>query len=154
AYGGALCLFSSWSADNAAAQEMRHRCGNDLNILVKGESTFSGLFDEFTQDSSACLFDTLTLCHGVDVPCDALRLVSLYRIWFLRPDDSLSSARSRYISQRGGNGFMAVSANHAAVRLAQGAGRLIRSSSDRGVVAILDSRLATAGYGGFLRNSM
>ena len=152
--GGALCLFSSRSAVKAAAQEMRHRFGNDLNILVQGESTLSGLIDEFTQDSSACLFGTLTLWQGVDVPGDALRLVTIDRIPFPRPDDPLASARSRYISQRGGNGFMAVSANHAAVRLAQGAGRLIRSSSDRGVVAILDSRLATAGYGGFLRNSM
>jgi len=152
--GGALCLFSSRSAVKAAAQEMRDRFGNDLNILVQGESTLSGLIDEFTHDSSACLFGTLTLWQGVDVPGDALRLVTIDRIPFPRPDDPLASARSRYISQRGGNGFMAVSANHAAVRLAQGSGRLIRSSSDRGVVAILDSRLATAGYGSFLRASM
>ena len=152
--GGALCLFSSRSAVKAAAQEMRHRFGNELNILVQGESTLSGLIDEFTHDPSACLFGTLTLWQGVDVPGDALRLVTIDRIPFPRPDDPLASARSRYISQRGGNGFMTVSANHAAVRLAQGAGRLIRSSSDRGVVAILDSRLATARYGGFLRASM
>src|SRR5699024_2405281 len=136
------------------SQEMRHRFGNDLNILVQGESTLSGLIDEFTQDSSARLFGTLTLWQGVDVPGDALRIVTIDRIPFPRPEDPLASARSRSISQRGGNGVMAVSANQAAVRLAQGAGRLIRSSSDRGVVAILDSRLATAGYGGFLRNSM
>lgn len=152
--GGALCLFSSRSAAKAAAEEMRLRFGDKLNILVQGESTLSGLIDEFTDDSRACLFGTLTLWQGVDVPGDALRLVTIDRIPFPRPDDPLSSARSRYISQRGGNGFMAVSANHAAVRLAQGAGRLIRSTTDRGVVAILDSRLATAGYGGFLKASM
>lgn len=152
--GGALCLFSSRSAAKAAAEEMRHRFGKKLNILVQGESTLSGLIDEFTQDPRACLFGTLTLWQGVDVPGPTLRLVTIDRIPFPRPDDPLGSARARYIQQRGGNGFMAVSASHAAVRLAQGAGRLIRSTSDRGVVAVLDSRLATAGYGGFLRASM
>lgn len=152
--GGALCLFSSRSAVKAAADEMRRRFGDKLQILVQGESTLSGLIDDFTGDSSACLFGTLSLWQGVDVPGDALRLVTIDRIPFPRPDDPLSSARSRYISQRGGNGFMAVSANHAAVRLAQGAGRLIRSTSDRGVVAILDSRIASAGYGRYLKASM
>ncbi len=152
--GGALCLFSSRSAAKAAAEEMRLRFGDKLNILVQGESTLSGLIDEFTQDPSACLFGTLTLWQGVDVPGDTLRLVTIDRIPFPRPDDPLASARARYIQQRGGNGFMGVSASHAAVRLAQGAGRLIRSTADRGVVAVLDSRLATAGYGGFLRASM
>lgn len=152
--GGALCLFSSRSAAKAAADEMRRRFGDKLEILVQGESTLSGLIDDFTGDSSACLFGTLSLWQGVDVPGDALRLVTIDRIPFPRPDDPLSSARSRYISQRGGNGFMAVSANHAAVRLAQGAGRLIRSTSDRGVVAILDSRIASAGYGRYLKASM
>lgn len=152
--GGALCLFSSRSAAKAAAEEMRLRFGAKLNILVQGESTLSGLIDEFTHDPSASLFGTLTLWQGVDVPGDALRLVTIDRIPFPRPDDPLTSARARYISKHGGNGFMAVSATHAAIRLAQGAGRLIRSTSDRGVVAVLDSRLATAGYGGFLRASM
>lgn len=152
--GGALCLFSSRSAAKAAADEMRRRFGDKLQILVQGESTLSGLIDDFTGDSNACLFGTLSLWQGVDVPGDALRLVTIDRIPFPRPDDPLSSARSRYISQRGGNGFMAVSANHAAVRLAQGAGRLIRSTSDRGVVAILDSRIASAGYGRYLKASM
>lgn len=152
--GGALCLFSSRSAAKSAADEMRLRFGDRLNILVQGESTLSGLIEEFIEDPTACLFGTLTLWQGVDVPGNALRLVTIDRIPFPRPDDPLASARARHISQRGGNGFMAVSATHAAVRMAQGAGRLIRSTSDRGVVAVLDSRLATAGYGGFLRASM
>ena len=152
--GGALCLFSSRSAAKSAADEMRLRFGDQMNILVQGEATLSGLIEEFIDDPTACLFGTLTLWQGVDVPGNALRLVTIDRIPFPRPDDPLSSARARHISQRGGNGFMAVSATHAAVRMAQGAGRLIRSTSDRGVVAVLDSRLATAGYGGFLRASM
>jgi len=152
--GGALCLFSSRSAAKSAADEMRLRFGDKMNILVQGESTLSGLIEQFVEDPTACLFGTLTLWQGVDVPGNALRLVTIDRIPFPRPNDPLSSARARHISQRGGNGFMAVSATHAAVRMAQGAGRLIRSTSDRGVVAVLDSRLATAGYGGFLRSSM
>lgn len=154
ARGGALCLFSSRSAAQAAAKEMRERFGKDFNILVQGETTLSGLIEDFAADPQACLFGTLTLWQGVDVPGDTLRLVTIDRIPFPRPDDPLSSARARYIQQRGGNGFMSVSASYAAVRLAQGAGRLIRSTSDRGVVAVLDSRLATAGYGNFLRASM
>jgi len=152
--GGALCLFSSRSAAKSAADEMRLRFGDKMNILVQGESTLSGLIEQFVEEPTACLFGTLTLWQGVDVPGNALRLVTIDRIPFPRPNDPLSSARARHISQRGGNGFMAVSATHAAVRMAQGAGRLIRSTSDRGVVAVLDSRLATAGYGGFLRSSM
>src|SRR5690625_2579012 len=152
--GGALCLFSSRSAAKSAADEMRLRFGDKMNILVQGESTLSGLIEKFVEEPTACLFGTLTLWQGVDVPGNALRLVTIDRIPFPRPNDPLSSARARHISQRGGNGFMAVSATHAAVRMAQGAGRLIRSTSDRGVVAVLDSRLATAGYGGFLRSSM
>jgi ATP-dependent DNA helicase DinG len=76
------------------------------------------------------------------------------RIPFPRPDDPLMSARQQVIARHGGNGFMAVAAAHAALRLAQGVGRLVRSAEDRGVVAVLDSRLATARYAGFLRASL
>jgi ATP-dependent DNA helicase DinG len=76
------------------------------------------------------------------------------RIPFPRPDDPLASARQRAVEARGGNGFLTVAATHAALLLAQGAGRLLRTNDDRGVVAILDSRLATARYGGFLRASL
>jgi ATP-dependent DNA helicase DinG len=81
-------------------------------------------------------------------------LVVVDRIPFPRPDDPLASARQRAVESRGGNGFLTVAATHAALLLAQGAGRLLRSNDDRGVVAILDSRLATARYGGFLRASL
>ena len=76
------------------------------------------------------------------------------RIPFPRPDDPLVAARQRATDARGGNGFLAVSATHAALLLAQGAGRLLRGMDDRGVVAVLDPRLATARYGGFLRASL
>jgi ATP-dependent DNA helicase DinG len=73
---------------------------------------------------------------------------------FPRPDDPLASARQKAINSRGGNGFLTVAATHAALLLAQGAGRLLRSMSDKGVVAILDPRLATARCGGLLRASL
>ena len=108
----------------------------------------------FARDAKTCLFGTLSLWQGVDVPGSACQLVIIDRIPFPRPDDPLSSARSQAIARMGGNGFMAVSATHAALRLAQGAGRLVRRGDDRGVVAILDSRMVTARYAGFLQRSL
>jgi ATP-dependent DNA helicase DinG len=109
---------------------------------------------QFAEDERTCLFGTLSLWQGVDVPGPSLQLVIMDRIPFPRPDDPISSARQRAVAARGGNGFMAVAATHAALLLAQGAGRLLRSTSDRGVVAILDPRLATARYGTFLKASL
>ena len=114
----------------------------------------STLVREFASDARTCLFGTLTLWQGVDVPGSACQLVFIDRIPFPRPDDPLASARSRAIASMGGNGFMAVSATHAALRLAQGAGRLVRRGDDRGVVAFLDPRMITARYAGFLQASL
>ena len=105
-------------------------------------------------DPRTCLFGTLSLWQGVDVPGSSCQLVIIDRIPFPRPDDPLASARSQAIARMGGNGFMAVSATHAALRLAQGAGRLIRRADDRGVVAFLDNRMMTARYAGFLQRSL
>ncbi|MET1035786.1 MAG: ATP-dependent DNA helicase [Arthrobacter sp.] len=152
ARGGALALFSSRRAAEEAAEALRPRL--DQTILCQGDSSMASLVKEFADDLDTCLFGTMTLWQGVDVPGPACRLVVIDRIPFPRPDDPLSTARSRDVARHGGNGFMAVSASHAAVRLAQGAGRLIRSTSDRGVVAVLDSRLATERYGNFLRAAL
>ncbi|QRZ61074.1 ATP-dependent DNA helicase [Rothia sp. ZJ932] len=146
--GGALGLFSSKRGAELAAEYVRKR--TDLNILVQGESSLRALVKEFAEDTDSCLFGTMSLWQGVDVPGDACRLVMMDRIPFPRPDDPLSAARSRSVAQAGGNGFMAVSAYHAAIRMAQGAGRLVRSVNDRGVVAVLDSRIATQRYGSYL----
>lgn len=114
----------------------------------------ANLVRKFRDDEDASLFGTLTLWQGVDVSGPSLRLVTIDRIPFPRPDDPLVSARQERIAQKGGNGFMGISAQHAALLLAQGAGRLIRSHEDRGMVAVLDPRLATARYGSFLREAM
>lgn len=150
--GGALCLFSSRRGAELAAEHVRARL--DLTISVQGEDSMANLVRIFREDEDASLFGTLTLWQGVDVPGPACRLVTIDRIPFPRPDDPLMSARQERIAQRGGNGFMAIAAQHAALLLAQGAGRLIRSLDDRGMVAVLDARLATARYGGFLREAM
>lgn len=146
--GGALGLFSSKRGAELAAEYVRER--TDLNILLQGESSLRALVKEFVEDTNSCLFGTMSLWQGVDAAGDSCRLVIMDRIPFPRPDDPLSQARSRAVAQNGGNGFMAVSATHAAVRMAQGAGRLVRSVNDRGVVAVLDSRIATQRYGSYL----
>jgi ATP-dependent DNA helicase DinG len=150
--GRTLALFSSMRAARAAAEIMRERLSTP--VLCQGDDTTSALVKQFAEEPSTSLFGTLSLWQGVDVPGPSLSLVLIDRIPFPRPDDPLLSARQRAVAAHGGNGFMAVAASHAALLLAQGAGRLLRRSEDRGVVAVLDSRMATARYGGYLRASL
>jgi ATP-dependent DNA helicase DinG len=150
--GRTLGLFSSMRAAKQATEVLRDRV--DHPILCQGEDATALLVTKFAEDPRTCLFGTLSLWQGVDVPGPSLQLVVVDRIPFPRPDDPLASARQRAVAARGGNGFLTVAATHAALLLAQGAGRLLRSMGDKGVVAILDSRLATARYGGFLRSSL
>lgn len=150
--GRTLGLFSSRRAAEQAAAELRDRLPYPL--LCQGDDTLSDLVRRFAEEPEVCLFGTMSLWQGVDVPGESCQLVLMDRIPFPRPDEPLSAARARAVDAAGGNGFMSVSASHAGVRLAQGAGRLIRRSEDRGVVAILDPRLANARYGSFLRASL
>jgi ATP-dependent DNA helicase DinG len=150
--GRTLGLFSSMRAARQAADELRGRIEQPL--LCQGDDPTSQLVSQFAADEASCLFGTLSLWQGVDVPGRSLQLVVIDRIPFPRPDDPLASARQRAVAARGGNGFMTVAAAQAALLLAQGTGRLLRTMSDRGVVAILDPRLMTARYGGFLRASL
>ncbi|GHF23970.1 ATP-dependent helicase [Streptomyces mashuensis] len=150
--GRTLGLFSSMRAAQAAAEELRGRL--DVPVLLQGEETLGELIRNFAADPRTCLFGTLSLWQGVDVPGPSCQLVVMDRVPFPRPDDPLMSARQRAVEAAGGNGFMAVAATHAALLMAQGAGRLVRATGDRGVVAVLDPRLATARYGSFLRASM
>ena len=150
--GRTLGLFSSMRAAKAAAEIMRERL--DTPVLCQGDDATSALVQRFADDAETSLFGTLSLWQGVDVPGPSLSLVLIDRIPFPRPDDPLLTARQRAVAARGGNGFMAVAASHAALLLAQGAGRLLRRVDDRGVVAVLDSRMATARYGGYLRASL
>jgi len=151
--GRALGLFSSRRAAEAAAEEVRKRLPH-LTTLAQGDAQLPELAKQFVADPHTCLFGTLTLWQGLDVPGETCQLVLIDRIPFPRPDDPLMSARQKAADKAGGNGFMQVAATHAALLMAQGAGRLIRTTSDRGVVAVLDPRLATARYGGFLKASL
>jgi ATP-dependent DNA helicase DinG len=150
--GRTLGLFSSMRAARQAAEELRGQISQPL--LCQGDDATGELVRQFIDDEASCLFGTLSLWQGVDVPGRSLQLVVIDRIPFPRPDDPLASARQRAVAARGGNGFMAVAAAQAALLLAQGAGRLLRTTDDKGMVAILDPRLVTAGYGGFLRASL
>ncbi|WP_057134286.1 ATP-dependent helicase DinG [Mycobacterium tuberculosis] len=150
--GRTLGLFSSMRAARAATEAMRERLSTP--VLCQGDDSTSTLVEKFTADAATSLFGTLSLWQGVDVPGPSLSLVLIDRIPFPRPDDPLLSARQRAVAARGGNGFMTVAASHAALLLAQGSGRLLRRVTDRGVVAVLDSRMATARYGEFLRASL
>jgi ATP-dependent DNA helicase DinG len=155
--GRTLGLFSSMRAAQSATEQLRARFDEDgtgIPVLCQGEDQLATLVRGFARDPRTCLFGTLSLWQGVDVPGSACQLVIIDRIPFPRPDDPLASARTQAIGRMGGNGFMAVSATHAALRLAQGSGRLVRRMDDRGVVAILDSRLVTARYAGFLQRSL
>jgi ATP-dependent DNA helicase DinG len=153
AEGRTLGLFSSRRGAETAAEAVRERLPH-LTTLAQGDAQLPELARQFVGDPHTCLFGTLSLWQGLDVPGDTCQLVLIDRIPFPRPDDPLMSARQRAADREGRNGFMQVAATHAALLLAQGAGRLIRTTTDRGVVAVLDPRLATARYGGFLRASL
>lgn len=153
AEGRTLGLFSSRRAATEAAEAVRSRLA-DVPVLCQGEDVVPTLVRRFTEDARTCLFGTLSLWQGVDVPGAACQLVVIDRLPFPRPDDPLMSARQRAVERAGGNGFMTVAATHAALLLAQGTGRLIRRSTDRGVVAVLDPRLVRARYGPYLRASL
>lgn len=150
--GRTLALFSSRRAAEQAAEAMRARLPFD--ILLQGEDSTGVLVDSFAKSENSCLFGTLTLWQGVDVPGSSCSLVIIDRIPFPRPDDPLLQARANAADAAGRSGFMEVSATHAALLMAQGAGRLLRSVNDRGVVAVLDNRLVTKRYGSFIRRSL
>jgi ATP-dependent DNA helicase DinG len=153
--GRTLALFSSWRGVERAAEYLRVRLDGDLELVVqqRGESTIP-LIEQFAADPTSVLIGTVSLWQGIDVPGDSCTLVAIDRIPFPRPDDPVLAARARRVDSAGGSGFREVSLARAALLLAQGAGRLIRSAEDRGVVAVLDSRMASARYAGLLRASL
>ena len=155
--GRTLALFSSWRGVERAAEALETRFADrdDRPLLVarRGDSV-GDLVRQFVAAPALSLLGTMSLWQGVDVPGDTCSLVVIDRIPFPRPDDPLTAARTRRADESGFNGFMSVSVPRAALLLAQGSGRLIRSREDRGVVAVLDPRLATSAYGRYLRASM
>ncbi|MFV0428478.1 MAG: ATP-dependent DNA helicase [Arachnia sp.] len=151
--GRTLGLFASRRNAEAAAQYCRGELPKQT-ILCQGDAQLPELQRRFQDDPATSLFGTLSLWQGIDVPGETCQLVIIDKIPFPRPDDPLMQARKQAVDEAGGNGFMSVAAAHAALLLAQGAGRLIRRDTDRGVVAILDPRIVTARYGSFLAASL
>ena len=141
AQGRTLALFTSHRMLAEAAGALRQRLRWPL--LRQGDLPPRQLLERFAADDATCLFATIGFWQGVDVPGPALTLVTLDRLPFPRPDDPLLAARREHI---GDDAFRLVDLRRAGILLAQGAGRLIRSATDRGVVAVLDRRLATARY--------
>ena len=154
--GRTLALFSSWRGVEAADAHLRKVLA-ELPIKIftqkRGDSV-GPLVEKFAKDETSILLGTMSLWQGVDVPGNSCILVAIDRIPFPRPDEPVMSARAAQADAAGGSGFMQVSLPRAALLLAQGTGRLIRSVDDRGVVAILDSRIVTKRYGSVLLNSM
>jgi ATP-dependent DNA helicase DinG len=154
--GRTLALFSSWRGVEAADAHLRKVLAElPIKIITQRRGDAVGpLVERFEKDETSILLGTMSLWQGVDVPGASCILVAIDRIPFPRPDDPVMSARAAEIDAIGGSGFMQVSLPRAALLLAQGTGRLIRSLDDRGVVAILDSRIVTKRYGSVLLNSM
>ena len=139
--GRTLALFTSYRAMDEAAEEMRERL--DMPVLTQRDMPKTALVKAFADDEATCLFATAGLFQGVDVPGGTLSLVVIDRIPFPRPDDPLLSARR---DQLGRTAFSEIDIPRASMMLAQAAGRLIRSSTDTGVVAVMDPRLGKANY--------
>lgn len=140
--GRTLALFTSRKAMQRAAESVRDATG--LTCYVQQGSPNPDLLRRFADEEESCLFATMGMWQGVDVPGRSLSLVVIDKLPFNRPDDPVATARRR---RYGDAAFSVIDVPDAATRLAQGVGRLIRSSSDRGVVAVLDPRLVTKQYG-------
>lgn len=154
--GRTLALFSSWRGVEMADEHLRKVLAElKLPIITQRRGDSVGpLVEKFAKDERSILLGTISLWQGIDVPGAACTLVSIDRIPFPRPDEPVLSARAAEADAAGGSGFMQISLPRAALLLAQGTGRLIRSLDDRGVVAILDSRIVNKRYGSILLNSM
>lgn len=147
--GRTLGLFTSWRALDHVAPIVADRV--DVPILTQADLPKAALIEQFTRVPESCLMATMSFWQGVDVPGATLSLVTIDKIPFPRPDEPLLQARR----ERAGRGaFRTIDLPRAAMLLAQGAGRLIRSSGDRGVVAVFDPRLASAGYAWDLINAL
>lgn len=179
--GGAFVLCTSVRAMNALASALRARLGRGaaapktgeakeaplplfepgdarrgapLPLLVQGDAPKGVLLRRFRAERHAVLVATMSFWEGVDVPGEALRLVIIEKLPFAVPTDPVVAARCAAIEQDGGNPFIAYSVPQAAITLKQGFGRLIRTRTDRGIVAILDRRIRTRGYGRVLLDSL
>lgn len=150
--GGAFVLCTSNRGMHAMARALRERL--DRPPLVQGDAPKGALLRRFRAGMDAVLVATMSFWEGVDVPGEALRLVVIEKLPFAVPTDPVVAARCAAIEEAGKNPFTDYSVPQAAITLKQGFGRLIRTRTDRGVVAVLDRRVRTRGYGRVLLDSL
>jgi ATP-dependent DNA helicase DinG len=148
--GGMFVLFTSHAALRRAAQELRIGLGDRWPLLVQGESPRDVLLCRFREAENAILLGTDSFWEGVDVPGRALRTLILNKLPFKVPSEPITAARLERLAEEGLDGFMNYLVPHAALKLKQGFGRLIRTREDTGVVVLLDSRVVTKRYGPLL----
>ena len=148
--GGMFVLFTSHASLRKAAHEVRAVLGTRWPMLVQGEAPRDVLLRRFRQAENAILLGTDSFWEGVDVPGRALRTLILNKLPFKVPSEPLTAARLERLAEEGQDGFMNYLLPHAALKLKQGFGRLIRSRRDMGVVVLLDSRVVTKRYGPLL----
>ncbi|MDX8398287.1 MAG: ATP-dependent DNA helicase [Mariprofundaceae bacterium] len=144
--GRAFVLFTSWGMLNQLGQALQERL--PWPVLIQGKSgSRDAILEKFRDDTHSILCGTRSFWEGVDVPGETLSMVIVDKVPFAPPNDPLLRARIRRCEELGGNGFMDIQLPEAIAVLRQGVGRLIRSTNDRGVMAILDSRLYQKRYG-------
>ncbi|MFY9609275.1 MAG: ATP-dependent DNA helicase [Blastocatellia bacterium] len=143
--GRAFVLFTSLAAMRETYERVRFR--TDFPTFIQGEGSKGGLLERFRTTEGAVLFATSSFWQGIDVQGEALSCVIISKLPFAVPSDPVVAARQRHIDEQGGNSFYEYSVPQAAITLKQGLGRLIRSTTDRGVLSILDPRLNTKSYG-------
>ena len=153
--GGLFVLFTSYGALRRVAQSLRER-GVDTSwpLFVQGEEDRHRLLDRFVDAGRGVLLGTSSFWEGVDVPGDPLRGLVIQKLPFRVPTEPITAARMEALERRGADPFQHFMLPHAALRLKQGFGRLIRSRSDRGAILILDDRIITKRYGRYLRDSL
>ncbi len=152
--GGMFVLFTSYGALRRVAAQVRARIGGRWPFLVQGEAPRDQLLRRFREAGSAVLFGTDSFWEGVDVPGRSLRALVLAKLPFKVPSEPLTAARLEALAAKGLDGFRHYLLPHAALKLKQGFGRLIRSQSDVGVVILMDPRVRTRTYGEFLMASL
>lgn len=150
--GRAFILSTSVSSMNALYELVSLRV--DYPCFVQGSMSKTGLIDRFKGTRNSVLFATSSFWQGVDVRGDQLSCVIIDKLPFAVPTDPIVAARTKFIDEQGGMSFFEYSVPNAVITLKQGVGRLIRSASDKGVIALLDSRIRTKGYGKDFLNSL
>ena len=153
--GGALVLFTSFKLLEYVYERLKPRFAvMGLNTLKQGDADRYHLLEQFKEDTDSVLFATDSFWEGVDAPGNTLRMVIITKLPFRMPDDPIYKARYAKLEEDGKSGFYSLSLPDATMRLKQGYGRLMRHTTDKGIVLILDSRIVSKGYGALMLRSL